>query len=333
MKATIDTLHARHSIEATFGARLPIEQRHALKARYPDAEHPVVRIHPETGEKVLFVSGYATHFTNFHTSANVRYGQDFAPGVGQSARLSDRPRGDPRISGALALEAEQRRHLGQSLHPALRRHGLLARRPEDGTRRNHRRPPLLIRTRSKTCNSSTIRCFPRPRRSWSSPSRPTARNGRPERFPGGHSADHGRACPEGGRLLQCRRDRAAHPRPRAGRDGLQAAVDVQRAASAAPRGGARHDPPGRRIDLLRSGRRGRRGQVAVRRRPPHARRARPEAGPGDDRRQHDPDEHHGPDDATRNIATPAWPARSSTTPIARWSCRPARNGSRSICGG
>jgi taurine dioxygenase len=80
VKETIEGLYARHSIEATFGARMPVEKRHALKAQYPDAEHPVVRTHPDTGEKVLFVSGFTTHFTNFHTSANVRYGQDFAPG-------------------------------------------------------------------------------------------------------------------------------------------------------------------------------------------------------------------------------------------------------------
>ncbi|WP_332678393.1 TauD/TfdA dioxygenase family protein [Brevundimonas sp.] len=81
IKTQIADLRARHSIEASFGAAMPIEKRHALKAAYPDAEHPVVRIHPETGEKVLYVSGFATHFVNFHRPGNVRYGQDFAPGA------------------------------------------------------------------------------------------------------------------------------------------------------------------------------------------------------------------------------------------------------------
>ena len=80
IKETIDGLYARHSIEASFGARMPIEKRHALKAQYPDAEHPVVRTHPETGEKILFVNSFATHFTNFHAASNVRFGQDYAPG-------------------------------------------------------------------------------------------------------------------------------------------------------------------------------------------------------------------------------------------------------------
>jgi alpha-ketoglutarate-dependent taurine dioxygenase len=83
IKEQIEPLRARHSIEATFGAVLPIERRHQLKQAYPDAEHPVVRTHPETGERILYVSGFATHFVNFHTPANVRYGFDYAPGGSQ----------------------------------------------------------------------------------------------------------------------------------------------------------------------------------------------------------------------------------------------------------
>ncbi len=73
----IEGLIASHSFSASFAAAMPQDSRLEMKARYPDAEHPVVRTHPVTGEKVLFVNAFATHFVNYHNPRNVRFGQDY----------------------------------------------------------------------------------------------------------------------------------------------------------------------------------------------------------------------------------------------------------------
>ena len=53
----IDGLHAIHSYVKVFGRAVPEEKREAMREQYPDARHPVVRTHPETGEKSLYVNG------------------------------------------------------------------------------------------------------------------------------------------------------------------------------------------------------------------------------------------------------------------------------------
>ena len=56
VKDRIDGLRAEHDILQSFGGRVSDEKREELRHSTPPVSHPVVRTHPETGEKALYVN-------------------------------------------------------------------------------------------------------------------------------------------------------------------------------------------------------------------------------------------------------------------------------------
>lgn len=60
VKARIDGLTAVHDWWDSFGANMPAGQRDALRPLFPAVEHPVVRTHPETGRRTLYVNAIFT---------------------------------------------------------------------------------------------------------------------------------------------------------------------------------------------------------------------------------------------------------------------------------
>jgi taurine dioxygenase len=59
-KDEIDGLVACHDFMRAFAPLYPPERRDAARAEHPIAEHPVVRTHPETGRKTLYVNASFT---------------------------------------------------------------------------------------------------------------------------------------------------------------------------------------------------------------------------------------------------------------------------------
>ncbi|MES2441528.1 MAG: TauD/TfdA family dioxygenase [Pseudomonadota bacterium] len=56
VKVRIADLDAEHDIVRSFGGRVSEEKRAQLARDFPAVRHPVVRTHPETGEKILYVN-------------------------------------------------------------------------------------------------------------------------------------------------------------------------------------------------------------------------------------------------------------------------------------
>jgi len=60
MKERLDGLQAAHDYTLAFGSFVDDSKKAQMREQYPVVHHPIVRTHPETGRKVLFVNAYFT---------------------------------------------------------------------------------------------------------------------------------------------------------------------------------------------------------------------------------------------------------------------------------
>ena len=78
MKKRIEGLYAVHDIMPAFARRMTAQERDLNRQKFPPATHPVVRTHPESGAKILYVNeGFVTHLANYAEKHDSRGGFDF----------------------------------------------------------------------------------------------------------------------------------------------------------------------------------------------------------------------------------------------------------------
>ena len=60
MKERLNGLQAAHDYTSAFGSFVDDSKKAGMREQYPVVHHPIVRTHPETGRKLLFVNAYFT---------------------------------------------------------------------------------------------------------------------------------------------------------------------------------------------------------------------------------------------------------------------------------